>query len=58
MGVWLKDNFGFTNVNNYVDNFLQMCIKIPQEKFCFVAKNVYRVYIMIDIGEFLVQFAC
>ena len=52
MGVWLKDNFGFTNVNNYVDNFLQMCIKIPQEKFCFVAKNVYRVYIMIDIGEF------
>jgi len=35
-----------------------MCVKIPQEKFCFVAKSVYMVYIMIDIGEFLVQFAC
>jgi hypothetical protein len=35
-----------------------MCVKIPQEKFCFVAKNPYRVYIMIDIGELYIQFPC
>ena len=35
-----------------------MCVKIPHEKFCDVAISVYMVYIMIDIGEFQVQFAC
>jgi hypothetical protein len=35
-----------------------MCGKITHEKFCDVAMNPYRVYIMIDIGEFQVQFAC
>ena len=29
-----------------------MCGKITHEKFCDVAMNPYRVYIMIDIGEF------
>jgi len=29
-----------------------MCGKITHEKFCEVAMNPYRVYIMIDIGEF------
>jgi len=38
----------FTNVNKK----LQMCVKIYREKFCLKLKNPYRVYIMIDIGEF------